>query len=106
MSILHKEQASQTEAAGKLRLIESRSIDYIPWKERHGKVWHQGPFWFTSNFVLLTFAVGFTGPLGGLGFGWSAMAVLLGVGIATFFMAFHANQGPGLGIPQMIQSRA
>jgi nucleobase:cation symporter-1, NCS1 family len=87
-------------------LVESRSIDYIPWSERHGKVWHQGPFWFTSNFTLLTLAVGFTGPLAGLGLGWTALAVLLGAGIATFFMAFHANQGPGMGIPQMIQSRA
>ncbi len=87
-------------------VVESRSIDYIPRKERHGKVWHQGPFWFTSNFVLLTLAVGFTGPLAGLGFGWSAVAIVLGAGIATFFMAFHANQGPGMGIPQMIQSRA
>ena len=24
------------------QLIESRSIDYVPQKERHGKVWHQG----------------------------------------------------------------
>ena len=87
-------------------VVESRSIDYIPRNERHGKVWHQGPFWFTSNFVLLTLAVGFTGPLAGLGFGWSAVAIVIGAGIATFFMAFHANQGPGMGIPQMIQSRA
>ncbi len=87
-------------------MIETRSIDYIPWKERHGKVWHQGPFWFTSNFVLLTLAVGFTGPLAGLGLGWSVLAIVLGAAIATFFMAFHANQGPGMGIPQMIQSRA
>lgn len=87
-------------------IVESRSIDYIPRKERHGKVWHQGPFWFTSNFVLLTLAVGFTGPLAGLGLGWSAVAIVSGAGIATFFMAFHANQGPGMGIPQMIQSRA
>lgn len=95
--------ATAQTAAG---LVEQRSIDYIPWKERHGKVWHQGPFWFTSNFVLLTFAVGFTGPLAGLGLGWTAIAILLGAGIATFFMAFHANQGPRMGIPQMIQSRA
>ena len=87
-------------------IVESRSIDYIPWKERHGKVWHQGPFWFTSNFTLLTFVVGFTGPLAGLGFGWTTLAIVLGTGIATFLMAFHANQGPGMGIPQMIQSRA
>jgi purine-cytosine permease-like protein len=95
-----------SEAPATRGLVESRSIDYIPWSERHGKVWHQGPFWFTSNFVLLTFAVGFTGPLAGLGFGWSVVAIVLGAGIGTFFMAFHANQGPGMGIPQMIQSRA
>jgi purine-cytosine permease-like protein len=87
-------------------IIEQRSIDYVPQSERHGKVWHQGPFWFTTNFVLVALATGFTGPLAGLGLGWTAIAVLLGAGIATFFMAFHANQGPGLGVPQMIQSRA
>lgn len=88
------------------RLLETRSIDYVPWNERRGKVWHQGPFWFTSNFVLFTLAVGFTGPLGGLGLGWTTVAVTLGGIVGTFFMAFHANQGPQLGIPQMIQSRA
>lgn len=88
------------------RLLETRSIDYVPWSERRGKVWHQGPFWFTSNFVLFTLAVGFTGPLSGLGLGWTTAAVALGATVGTFFMAFHANQGPRLGIPQMIQSRA
>jgi nucleobase:cation symporter-1, NCS1 family len=87
-------------------LLESRAIDYIPWNERHGKVWHQGPFWFTSDFVLFTLAVGFTGPLAGLGLGWTAVAAILGSAVGTSFMAFHANQGPRLGIPQMIQSRA
>jgi nucleobase:cation symporter-1, NCS1 family len=95
-----------TERAQAAGIIEQRSIDYVPWSERHGKVWHQGPFWFTSNFVLVALATGFTGPLAGLGFGWTAIAVLLGAGIGTFFMAFHANQGPGMGVPQMIQSRA
>jgi nucleobase:cation symporter-1, NCS1 family len=87
-------------------MLESHSIDYVPWKERHGKVWHQGPFWFTSNFVLFTLAVGFIGPPAGLGLGWTALAAAVGSVIGTFFMAFHANQGPRLGVPQMIQSRA
>lgn len=98
--------SSSRDSALAPRLLETRSIDYIPWSERHGKVWHQGPFWFTSNFVLFTLAVGFTGPLGGLGFGWTTIAAALGGIVGTFFMAFHANQGPQLGIPQMIQSRA
>jgi NCS1 family nucleobase:cation symporter-1 len=93
-------------APGPPRFLETHSIDYVPWSERRGKVWHQGPFWFTSNFVLFTLAVGFSGPLGGLGLGWTTAAVALGAIVGTFFMAFHANQGPRLGIPQMIQSRA
>lgn len=86
--------------------LERRSIDYIPQNERRGRVWHQGPFWFTGNFVFLTMVVGFIGPSLGLGVQWSMLAVALGAGFGTFFMAFHANQGPRMGLPQMIQSRA
>lgn len=88
------------------RGVEVRSIDYVPLSERHGKVWHQGPFWFTGNFVLVTMVTGFVGPGMGLSAGWSVLAVVLGAGFGTFFMAFHANQGPRMGLPQMIQSRA
>ncbi|WP_351232106.1 cytosine permease [Streptomyces sp. NPDC002133] len=87
-------------------VIEVRSIDYVPARERHGRVWHQGPFWFTGNFVLTTMVTGFLGPALGLSLGWSIAAVVLGAGFGTFFMAFHANQGPRMGLPQMIQSRA
>jgi len=37
---------------------------------------------------------------------WAAIAILLGIIIGTLFMAFHSAQGPKLGLPQMIQSRA
>ncbi|WJM95165.1 cytosine permease [Pseudomonas defluvii] len=86
--------------------IEVRSIDYVPRTERHGKVWHQAPFWFTGNFVLTTMVTGFTGPALGLGALYSILAIIIGVCFGTFFMAFHANQGPRMGLPQMIQSRA
>lgn len=88
------------------RVIEQRSIDYVPVRERHGKVWHQGPFWFTGNFVLTTMVTGFLGPALGLSLLASVLAVVLGAAFGTFFMAFHANQGPRMGLPQMIQSRA
>lgn len=93
-------------AGRELPKLEVRSIDYVPREERHGKIWHQGPFWFTGNFVFLTMMVGFTGPSMGLGMLWSILAVALGACFGTIFMALHANQGPKMGLPQMIQSRA
>lgn len=86
--------------------IEVRSIDWVPDGDRHGKVSDQSKFWFLGNFQFLTIAIGFIGPGVGLSLAWTAMAGALGVVIGTFFMAFHANQGAELGLPQMIQSRA
>ena len=86
--------------------IEKRSIDYVPENERHGKVSHQGPFWFVGNFQPFTLALGFVGPSLGLSLWWSIVAGVAGIAFGTLFMAFHATQGPVLGLPQMIQSRA
>ena len=86
--------------------IETRSIDWIPTHERKGKVHHQAPFWFTGNFVLTTMVTGFLGPANGLSVGWSVLAAVAGACFGTLFMCFHANQGPTMGLPQMIQSRA
>ncbi|HET7356894.1 MAG TPA: cytosine permease [Nocardioidaceae bacterium] len=98
---------TSTELPSRTRpVVEVRSIDYVPPSERHGKVWHQGPFWFTGNFVLATMVTGFIGPSLGLAVGWSVLAVTLGASFGTLFMCFHANQGPTMGLPQMIQSRA
>jgi len=86
--------------------VETRSIDYVPEGERHGRVWLQGPFWFTGNFQPFTVALGFVGPALGLTLGWTIVAAALGILFGTLFMAAHASQGPRLGLPQMIQSRA
>lgn len=42
----------------------------------------------------------------GLSLWWSIIAGTLGILVGTVFMAFHGSQGPKLGLPQMIQSRA
>ncbi|MFT4044554.1 MAG: cytosine permease [Gordonia sp. (in: high G+C Gram-positive bacteria)] len=86
--------------------IETRSIDYVPAAERHGKVSDQGPFWFVGNFQPFTLALGFVGPSMGLSLWWTIVAGISGIAFGTLFMAFHATQGPVLGLPQMIQSRA
>ncbi|MBT2468019.1 cytosine permease [Streptomyces sp. ISL-66] len=97
---------SLTEHSGGASAIESHSIEHIPFAERHGKLWQQGPFWFLGNFQPFTLAIGFIGPALGLSLGWTVLASALGLVLGTFFMAFHASQGPQLGLPQMIQSRA
>jgi len=85
--------------------VEVRSIDYVPLDERHGEVWSQGPLWFMSNAQIATLAVGTFSAVGGGNLFWSLVAIVAGALLGTFFMAFHAAQGPQLGLPQMIQSR-
>ena len=47
-------------------LLEQRSIGYVPLRERHGKLWHLWPVWFTGDAHLATIATGFVGvALGG-----------------------------------------
>src|SRR6202161_4058705 len=85
--------------------IEKRSIDYVPLAERHGKVWHLWPVWFSGDAHLATIATGVVGIALGGNLLWMALAVVFGCAFGTFFMAFHSTQGPQLGLPQMIQSR-
>jgi len=85
--------------------LEVRSINYVPLAERHGKVWHLWPIWFTGDAHLATIAVGVLGISLGSNLIWTAIAIVAGGAFGTFFMAFHSTQGPQLGLPQMIQSR-
>src|ERR1700723_4349389 len=87
-------------------MIEKRSIDYVPIAERHGKVWHLWPVWFSGDAHLATVATGVVGVALGGHLLWMAISVVSGCVFGTFFMAFHSTQGPQLGLPQMIQSRA
>ena len=95
----------RTEGAS-IQGIERRSIDWIPDSERHGKAWQQAPLWFLGNFQYFTIPIGFIGPSLGLSLPWTIVAGTAGILIGTMFMALHATQGPTLGLPQMIQSRA
>jgi NCS1 family nucleobase:cation symporter-1 len=95
------DQPRATKAGG----LEVRSIDYVPLRERHGKLWHLGPLWFMSNAQIATLAVGLVSITTGGNVVWSLIAIAAGTLFGTFFMAFHSAQGPQLGLPQMIQSR-
>ena len=74
--------------------IETRSIDYVPLAERHGKVWHLWPVWFSGDAHLATLAVGVVGITLGGNLLWTAIAEILGCLLGTVFMAFHSTQGP------------
>jgi purine-cytosine permease-like protein len=101
-----KDEARVRTQGASIQGIETRSIDWIPDNERHGKVWHQAPLWFLGNFQYFTIPIGFIGPAFGLSLAWTIVAGTVGILIGTMFMALHATQGPTLGLPQMIQSRA
>ncbi len=86
--------------------VEKRSIDFIPENERHGKPGSLFYIWFGANMNITTIASGVLPVVIGLNLFWSAVAIILGSLIGAIFMASHSAQGPRLGIPQMIQSRA
>lgn len=86
--------------------VEQRSIDYIPDAERHGKARDLFNIWFSANMQLTSVMTGAVVVSLGLNIFWALAAVIIGNIIGGLFMATHSAQGPKLGIPQMIQSRA
>jgi purine-cytosine permease-like protein len=98
-------ERSSADSAATGGLVERRAIEYIPLRERHGKPWHVTPVWIACSVNLTGLAVGSIGIFSGLDLRWTLIAIAIGGLFGTFFAAFHASQGPQLGIPQMIQSR-
>jgi NCS1 family nucleobase:cation symporter-1 len=86
--------------------VEQRGIEFIPTTHRYGTPRRLFTVWFSVNLSILCLTVGTLGVYAGLPFGWTCLALTLGNITGTVFMAAHSAQGPQLGIPQMIQSRA
>ncbi|WON78454.1 cytosine permease [Serratia sp. UGAL515B_01] len=87
-------------------LIEARVIDFIPEDERHGKPFSQFTLWFGANLQITAIVTGALAVvLGGDAF-WSIIGLMLGQVIGGAIMALHGMQGPKLGLPQMVTSRA
>lgn len=87
------------------KLLESRSIDYIPAAERHGGVFSQFTLWLSANLQITAIITGALAVVLGGDVFWSLIALLTGQLVGGTVMALHGAQGPQLGLPQMISSR-
>ena len=88
-------------------LIEKHTIGYIPPEDRHGKTRDLFTLWFGGNIAPLPIVTGALGvQIFHLNLLWGIVAILVGHLVGGALMALHSAQGPQMGIPQMIQSRA
>lgn len=96
---------SVQEQEGGRKLLEVRSIDYIPESERHGSLWSQFTLWFGANLQITAIVVGAIPVVLGADVFWSIIGLFIGQVLGGAVMALHGAQGPQLGLPQMISSR-
>lgn len=87
-------------------VVEQRSIDRIPESERHGTARSLFFLWFAANTSITAVVTGALFVLLGNTAMWAIPAAILGNIAGAFVTSLHSVQGPRLGVPQMIQSRA
>lgn len=87
-------------------VTETRTIDRITEAERHGSPANQFTLWFGANLQITAVVDGALAIV----FGAEALTAIVGLAIGNVLggivMALHSAQGPRLGLPQMISSRA
>ncbi|TAM71123.1 MAG: cytosine permease [Microbacteriaceae bacterium] len=86
--------------------VEVHSIEHVPESDRHGRPISLFAVWFGANMQITAIVTGALGVVLGLPLPWAILALVIGNVFGGVFMALHSAQGPVLGIPQMIQSRA
>ncbi len=85
---------------------ERRTIDVIPDAERHGRPVNQFTLWFGANMQITAIVDGALAVVFGADAVWAIVGTLVGNVLGGVVMALHSAQGPRLGLPQMISSRA
>jgi nucleobase:cation symporter-1, NCS1 family len=106
MQISESARLVSAETKSEVLQLELHGIDFIPISERHGQPKDLFTLWFGANAMAITLATGAIAATTGLGLLWGSLAIIVGALVGTVFMAYHSAQGPKLGLPQMIQSRA
>ena len=89
------------------QIIENKSVDYVPESERHGKSHSLFTLWFCTNIAPLAVV---SGAIATETFHLNVIsaltAIIAGHLFGGIFLALTSAQGPKVGIPQMVQSRA
>lgn len=86
--------------------VERRTLDVIPDDERHGTPRDQFTLWFGANLQITAIVDGALAVVSGAGALWAIIGLAVGNICGGVVMALHSAQGPRMGIPQMISSRA
>lgn len=92
--------------AGRGAQFEKRSIEVVPSNERHGSPVNQFTLWFGANMQITAVVDGALAVVFGADAMWAIIGLLIGNVLGGAVMALHSAQGPHLGLPQMISSRA
>ncbi|MBO9688752.1 MAG: cytosine permease [Mitsuaria chitosanitabida] len=87
------------------RLLETRSIDRVPERERYGQPSSQFSLWMAANLQITAVVDGALAIVFGAEALTAIVGLLLGNLLGGAVMALHSAQGPRLGLPQMISSR-
>ena len=90
----------------KAPLRERRTIDVVPDAERHGTPRSQFTLWFGANMQITAIVDGALAVVFGAHALWAIVGLFIGNLAGGAVMALHSAQGPKLGLPQMISSRA
>lgn len=88
------------------RTLERRTIDVVPDDERHGTPRSQFTLWFGANMQITAIVDGALAVVFGADPLWAIVGLLIGNLLGGVVMALHSAQGPRMGLPQMISSRA
>lgn len=92
--------------AGGGAVLETRTIDVVPDSERHGRPSSQFTLWFGANMQITAIVDGALAVVFGADAFWAIVGLTIGNILGGVVMALHSAQGPHMGLPQMISSRA
>ena len=92
--------------AGGGQIVETRTIEMVSESERHGAPRNQFTLWFGANLQITAVVDGALAIVFGAEALTAIVGLLIGNMLGGIVMALHSAQGPRLGLPQMISSRA